>query len=380
MKLFVVAHNCRRGGGISVAQNLIRAFARVAPEHDYCFTIPPDLGYAECCGLLPRHRQIVYRHRGLAHRWMWDTFRLPSLAATFGPDVIFNMANRGFVRPPSPQATLVQDPHLYYPPSHFGAVSARERAFAWYHRRQFARSLPRTDLVFCQTECARARLHSAYRTDVRIVLCPNQVSTAVRGSPSAVECPEAISRLGKALTLLVVSRYYEHKNLEIIPEVFDRYRDRLQDVAVVLTLSAEEHPRAARLLRRIEERRLSSNIVTVGPVPQDQLEAYYRHSDALFLPTLLESFSGTYVEAMLFGRPILTSNFDFAREVCGDAALYFDPSNPDSICESILKLKNDVMLRDRLVQAGTRRRTGSASWDDIGRSVVRELTALKRAA
>ena len=34
------------------------------------------------------------------------------------------------------------------------------------------------------------------------------------------------------------------------------------------------------------------------------------------LPSLLESYSGAYVEAMSFGVPIVTSDRDFAREVC----------------------------------------------------------------
>jgi hypothetical protein len=43
---------------------------------------------------------------------------------------------------------------------------------------------------------------------------------------------------------------------------------------------------------------------------------WYKATQALLLPTLLESFSGTYIEAMHFERPIFTSNLDFAKEVC----------------------------------------------------------------
>ena len=51
----------------------------------------------------------------------------------------------------------------------------------------------------------------------------------------------------------------------------------------------------------------------------------------MILPTLLESFSATYIEAMFHGKTILTSDLDFARDVCGEAAFYFDPLNPQSI-------------------------------------------------
>ena len=80
---------------------------------------------------------------------------------------------------------------------------------------------------------------------------------------------------------------------------------------------------------------------------------------------------------MQFGRPILTSDMDFAHQVCGDAALYFDPRDAHDICQAILRLKNDRQLYAQLAEAGTTRRAAQAlTWDDIGRSVIRELEQL----
>jgi len=61
----------------------------------------------------------------------------------------------------------------------------------------------------------------------------------------------------------------------------------------------------------------------------------YAQSDALLMPTLLESFSGTYVEAMFHKIVILTSKLDFAEDVCGESAFYFDPTSPEDILASI---------------------------------------------
>jgi hypothetical protein len=41
---------------------------------------------------------------------------------------------------------------------------------------------------------------------------------------------------------------------------------------------------------------------------------------------------------MSYNLPILTSNYNFAREVCGDAAVYFDPLDLKSIKNTILSL------------------------------------------
>jgi glycosyltransferase involved in cell wall biosynthesis len=88
----------------------------------------------------------------------------------------------------------------------------------------------------------------------------------------------------------------------------------------------------------------------------------------------LESFTGTFVEAMHYGLPILTSDLDFARHVCGDAAIYFDPWDPGSIKEAILRLHTDQNLRQELISRGRERlRTEFKGWDEIAADTVNTL-------
>lgn len=378
MRIFITSHNSRYGGGISVARNLISAFGRVAPHHEYFFTIPPDLDYEECCQIAPQHETLVYQHRALVQRWIWETFTLPQIIREFQPDVIFNVANRGVTFPQCPQATLIQDPHLFYPVTHFGDISQLERFKFWYHRRHLKKSLNVTQLLFCQTEVATERLHKTYGNGFSIRLCPNQFSLFATASAAAMAEPEPLRPLAGKFKLFVLTRYYSHKNLEIIPQLFRERKSALHEVAVILTISPDQHPMAAKLLQDVKRYGLEQNIITVGALRQDELAAWYRHADALFLPTLLESFSGTYIESMSHGCPILTSDMDFAHGVCGEAALYFDPSSVDAICRSILQLKGDQALYRSLVEKGrSRLQCHSKTWDEIGRGVINGLEELQ---
>ncbi len=56
-----------------------------------------------------------------------------------------------------------------------------------------------------------------------------------------------------------------------------------------------------------------------GPVPVTDGPQLYQTCDFLLLPTILETFSGTYPEAMAMGLPIITTDLDFAHEICQDA-------------------------------------------------------------
>ena len=79
-------------------------------------------------------------------------------------------------------------------------------------------------------------------------------------------------------------------------------------------------------------------VTNLGPLATDEVERWFDRTDALFLPTLLESFGLTYLEAAVRRRPVLTSDRDFARHACGDAGYYFDPQDPRDICGRVREL------------------------------------------
>ena len=100
---------------------------------------------------------------------------------------------------------------------------------------------------------------------------------------------------------------------------------------------------------------LTKNVINLGPIPQKSCPSVYKQCDALFAPTLLETFSAAYPEAMKMGKPILTSNYSFAKDVCQDAALYFDPLDPKDMIKKIKMLVRDKALLNKLAEKGRKR-------------------------
>ncbi len=102
----------------------------------------------------------------------------------------------------------------------------------------------------------------------------------------------------------------------------------------------------------------------------DVVPSLYEQCDALFMPTLLEFFSGTYIEAMLYKKPILTSDRDFARDVCQDAADYIDPHDVDDIFGAMQEFERNSARRSALIKAGTLRLKEMPNWDSVAQSVL----------
>ena len=135
--------------------------------------------------------------------------------------------------------------------------------------------------------------------------------------------------------LLCLTRYYPHKNLEVFIELAQLIKNNKKPYTIITTISEDQHPGASRLLELMQLNGVEEVIQNIGPVPMDEVPALYEVTDGLLLPTLLESFSGTYVDAMHMKRPIFTSDRDFAHDVCGKAAFYFDPLAPGDILETL---------------------------------------------
>jgi len=111
----------------------------------------------------------------------------------------------------------------------------------------------------------------------------------------------------------------------------------------------------ARLMEGVARRRLGERVRHLGPVPPTVVPALYRRAAALIFPSLYEGFGTPPLEAMACGCPVACSSAASLPEICGDAALMFDPGSTESIAAAVRRIVSDSDLRGRLRQAGVER-------------------------
>ena len=100
-----------------------------------------------------------------------------------------------------------------------------------------------------------------------------------------------------------------------------------------------------------------------------RLRQLYEHAVGLLFPSFYESCGLPPLEAMQLGCPVVASDIPALREICGDAALYAEPSEPADVARKIKLLLRDPPLREKLRERG-RRQARLFSWDKCARETV----------
>lgn len=151
------------------------------------------------------------------------------------------------------------------------------------------------------------------------------------------------------INITSVAAPFPHKNLDIIPDVLLALRDYhgIDNVRFHVTMP-QDSPVWAIIKTRLEKYNLRDRVINHGRMTQEELSVLYRHAQMMFLPTLLEVFSASIIEAMYFDMKIVASDFPFNSDVIEDAGLLFRPTDATDAAEKIAAIIKNPELQTEL--------------------------------
>lgn len=337
--------------------------------------------------LVPR---VMSRNPDLRFSLMGDRTRILELGWSEGPNVTIRAFDapvysvREQLRGPAlafGRHDVFWSPHYNIPVMYGGRLLttvhdvchlALPELFPGPHRRLYARGMfelvrRKADAILVGSEFTRREFETRVGTPAGgAFVIPYGVDTSFfRAGPN----PDSHGRAHPFL--LYVGNIRPHKNVAGLLRAF---RMIASSVPHRLVLAGEiQVPSGDEVFEIAEE--LGARVEIAGFVSEAQLKRYLRQAEALVLPSRYEGFGLPALEAMASGCPVAASSAGALPEICGDAALYFDPEEPDDIGAAMLRLATDADLAGKLRERGLER-AATFDWDRTAREVSEVLRSL----
>ncbi len=115
-------------------------------------------------------------------------------------------------------------------------------------------------------------------------------------------------------------------------------------------------------------------VVPLGRVSDAELRALYENALCLIFPSRYEGFGLPPMEAFNCRCPVLAARAGALPEVCGDAALWFDPAQPATLAAGLTHLLDNPALAETLRARGTAQ-AQRYTWPNGARALLRHLEA-----
>jgi len=221
----------------------------------------------------------------------------------------------------SSQTVFVQTPLLIR-----GSSTGRQLGAIKYRiaRWLFRRNIRYVSNFIVQTEAMKSSLIESYpetKGRIHIIAQPAPDWLIV----SQLKRTKFYSKIGSGLRLFYPAAAYPHKNHKLLSEINHLTNWPISELT--LTIPDNLNPNRSIPWLRCRDKFETEAVLNA-----------YRNTDALLFLSLSESFGFPLVEAMWVGLPIICPDLPYARTLCGDQAIYFDPHSVTSLHTAIKEL------------------------------------------
>lgn len=193
----------------------------------------------------------------------------------------------------------------------------------------------------------------------RVRVIPHRLASRCEGHTR----PEQRLGVSQYPYLIYPANFWRHKNHEMLVVGFAMAMKAGLAPDLKLLLTGAPGEQQSKLMLLCEAMGLQTRVIFAGHLPDESFSKVLSSATALVFPSLFEGFGMPVLEAMTLGVPVASSRLAALPEVCGGAALMFDPRIPAEISDALVSITVDTALRNRLIREGRRRAAEFADGD-----------------
>jgi glycosyltransferase involved in cell wall biosynthesis len=364
-------------GGAVYLLNLLLSWTRSTPRFRFVVFHTKDL---DLTGIRDRVDWITFREVAIpgffARNWLvgsvlkmlWRAFILPIHLWFTEPDVLFSNSGTlpGFVPHRVKSVIAIHNSMPFQPDQWIHERSwIRRLRLALLHR-QSTRTLSRGVECIVFSQDLRMRVVQMGGREDQCTVIHHGIEWGEKERTSAISKDLEV---GDIPYLLYVSQLHRYKNVARLLEAFSRLNGNYPDIQLVIVGHLTDREYAVEISSRIHSLGLNHSVKIVPGAQRSELIEYYRQSIGIVYPSLVENCPFPLLESMAMGKPIAASRIGAIREVCADAAIYFDPYYPEDMAIVMEELVSNEGLRLEL-SARALIRAEAFTWEDASRRTL----------
>lgn len=298
--------------------------------------------------------------------WLWFEVAIPRALRKLKPDVFFSPDTYLSLRAKTPTVLTVHDIAYAHYPEQIPKLARQ------YYAHFIPKYVQQAKRVITVSNFVREDVLRHIPTDPAKIQAVHNACRAVFKPLSDTEVRQIRDQYTAGEPYFVyVGAMHPRKNVHRLIQAFDAFKQQ-STAPHKLVLAGRFAWQSGPIRSAYEAAVYKDDIVLTGYLEQTQLPRVVGAASALVYLSVFEGFGLPLVEAMACDVPVLTSNVTSLPEVAGEAALLVDPHKVEEIRSAMQQLAEDAVLRERLIQAGRRRRQ-DFSWDRAAEAVYKVL-------
>lgn len=144
---------------------------------------------------------------------------------------------------------------------------------------------------------------------------------------------------------------YPHKNLETLLLALNKLNQEITP-PIKLILVGSRSVFRQKVSQEVTKLNLTGKVIDAGYMSDGELTGLYSQAVALVHPSKSEGFGLTGLEAMAAGTAVLAARAGSLPEVYGQAAVFFDPENPQELAFKMRRFLENQNLREKYAVGG----------------------------
>ena len=323
-----------------------RRITRNHPEHRFLFIFdrPFDKEF-----LFGSNVEAVVAGPPARHPLLWKfwyDFKVPSILKKYKADVFVSPDGFCSLGTRVPQCLVLHDlAYLHHPgfihPSHLR-----------FYKKYTGRFLEKAASVATVSEFSKKDILSHFKIDAQNIRVVYSAAKEIFRPLSPEQKDQVKNKYsGGREFFLHTGAIHPRKNLLNLLKAFSLFKKRQQS-GMKLVLAGRLAWKYESFIKSLESYKYREDVVLTGYLDESELAALTGAAYALVYPSLHEGFGVPVLEAMQCDVPVITSAGSSMQEIAGDAALYANADDQQSIADTMMRMYKDETLRDQLIGKG----------------------------